>query len=87
MSKKQRKPTKNNHLAVWPAVIKDMQNRHKVGIKRYGTALQPFNGRKSLQDLYEELLDACAYIKQNMMEETFKNNIKKGKANEKQKRN
>ena len=29
-----------------------------------GTALQPFNGRDALRDLYEELLDACTYIRQ-----------------------
>lgn len=42
-------------------VARDMQKRLELGIKRYGTGLQPFNGRDFLRDLYEELLDALAY--------------------------
>jgi hypothetical protein len=54
---------------VWPLVIKDMEARHQLGIERYGTPLQPHNGRNSLQDVYEELLDACVYIKQHLLEQ------------------
>lgn len=50
-------------------VIKDMLNRMHVGRERYGTFLETHNGRDSLQDLYEELLDATMYIKQRMLEE------------------
>lgn len=38
--------------------------RRQVGIERYGNALQPFNGRDSLRDLWEELLDASTYFMQ-----------------------
>jgi hypothetical protein len=41
--------------------IADMRARHELGMKRYGTPLQPFNGRNSKLDLYEEMLDATAY--------------------------
>ena len=34
-----------------------------MGIRKYGTPLQPDNGRDSLQDAYEEALDLCVYLK------------------------
>lgn len=49
-------------------VIADLQSRLDVGIKRYGQPLRAFNGRDPLQDLYEELLDACVYLRQLMEE-------------------
>jgi hypothetical protein len=61
-------PTPNKREFIQSAVIRDIEARLKVGIERYGTGLQPFNGRDALQDLYEELLDACMYIKQAIME-------------------
>ena len=42
-------------------VVADMRARHELGIARYGRALQPFNGRDALVDLYQELLDALVY--------------------------
>jgi hypothetical protein len=45
-------------------VADDMRKREMLGISRYATSLYPFNGRDGLQDLYEELLDACFYIRQ-----------------------
>lgn len=67
--KKQPKPLKNNNPPIVDLVIKDMKDRKKLGLKRYGVALQANNGRDSLQDLYEELLDACIYIKQVLEED------------------
>lgn len=49
-------------------VISDIVKRREVGVKRYGTPLQPHNGRDALQDLYEELLDGVMYVKQYMLE-------------------
>jgi len=46
----------------------DLEERERLGISRYGTALYPHNGRDALRDLYEELLDACCYVKQAMIE-------------------
>lgn len=49
-------------------VINDLKNRKIVGIERYGTALYTWNKRNSLQDFYEEILDAAQYCKQYMLE-------------------
>jgi hypothetical protein len=49
-------------------VIDDLTVRLQVGIQRYGTPLQPHNGRDALRDLYEELLDACCYVRQAIAE-------------------
>lgn len=62
-------PTPNEAPDVQSAVIADIERRREVGISRYGTALQPHNGRNALLDLYEELLDAAMYVKQRLIEE------------------
>jgi len=49
-------------------VIEDIEARKAVGISRYGTPLQSFNGRNVDQDLYEELIDATTYLKQRLVE-------------------
>jgi hypothetical protein len=50
------------------AVKADLDARIQLGIQRYGQPLQTFNGRDALKDLYEELLDACHYAKQAILE-------------------
>lgn len=45
-------------------VAADVARRGELGAQRYGTKLQAFNGRRSLQDAYEELLDAACYALQ-----------------------
>lgn len=62
-------PIVNDAPDVQLAVIADIRARREIGIKRYGTALQPHNGRNALLDLYEELLDAAMYVKQRLIEE------------------
>lgn len=49
-------------------VINDLTARREVGIQRYGTALQPFNGRDVLRDAYEEALDLACYLRQAIAE-------------------
>lgn len=49
-------------------VIADIEERRRLGIARYGTALQPFNGRDVLTDIYEELLDLLIYMRQHKIE-------------------
>ena|ERR1700761_181639 len=44
-------------------VIADMAERKAFGLRKYGTLLQLGNGRDHLEDVYEELLDAAAYIR------------------------
>lgn len=56
-------PKPNNHPAIWPIVIDEMKKRDQLGRQRYGTPLQPFNGRDSLMDAYEEVLDLAVYIR------------------------
>jgi hypothetical protein len=45
-------------------VAADVARRGELGRQRYGTKLQAFNGRRSLQDAYEELLDGACYVLQ-----------------------
>lgn len=45
-----------------------MLARKEIGRERYGTVLQPFNGRDALRDAYEEALDLCQYLKQALVE-------------------
>lgn len=61
-------PTPNEHPSIHAQVAADLMARERIGISRYGTPLQPFNGRDVDQDVYEELLDAAAYMKQRMIE-------------------
>lgn len=61
-------PTPNEYPSVHAQVAADLMERERIGVSRYGTPLQPFNGRDADQDLYEELLDAAAYMKQRMIE-------------------
>lgn len=60
---KQPDPIKNDNPAIVDLVVEDLKERKKLGLERYGVALQKDNGRDMLQDLYEELQDAVIYIK------------------------
>lgn len=61
-------PIPNDKPATWDLVVTDMRARDAVGRERYGTPLQPGNGRNSLRDAYEEALDLCVYLR-NALEE------------------
>lgn len=61
-------PKPNSNKDCWLEVLEDMKSRRELGIARYGTALQPNNGRNSLRDAYEEALDLCVYLKQCILE-------------------
>ncbi len=56
-------PIHTDEVPTVDTVISDLDTRKQMGIKKYGVALQPSNGRDSLQDAYEEVLDLCVYIK------------------------
>jgi hypothetical protein len=62
------KPEDTSKPAVWPLVIVDMCERDRVGRARYGTPLQPNNGRDALKDAYQEALDLAAYLRQAIHE-------------------
>ena len=55
-------PIKNNLPAVWDLVLKDIKERDQSGLKKYGTRLQPNNGRNPLIDAYQEALDLVVYF-------------------------
>jgi hypothetical protein len=61
-------PIAHDGAIVQDAVCVDIQYRKRVGIERYGTPLQPHNGRDALRDAYEEALDLACYLKQALME-------------------
>lgn len=62
-------PTVHDGPCIQDQVIADIEARKQVGISRYGTALQPHNGRSALLDAYEECLDLACYLKQRLVEE------------------
>lgn len=67
--KDQPPPQPNNQPAVWDLVKKDIEERDRVGVERYGTRLQPFNGRNALIDAYQEALDLVVYLRQAIEEQ------------------
>lgn len=45
--------------------IKDaLDESEKIGIAKYGTALQPLNGRDAIRDIFEEWVDLGVYLEQ-----------------------
>jgi hypothetical protein len=64
-------PTPNGRPSVQGMVIDDLTTRLRVGIQRYGTPLQAFNGRDALRDAYEEALDLACYLRQAIAERDF----------------
>ena len=61
-------PKKNKEPEIVFKVLTDIGSRHALGVKKYGTGLQPFNGRDALKDAYEEALDLCFYLRQALYE-------------------
>lgn len=61
-------PIPNDRPAVWALVIADMQARDAEGRRKYGTPLQPHNGRDALVDAYQECLDMAVYLRQAIEE-------------------
>lgn len=62
-------PTPNEHPVVWELVMGDLQAKAEAGADKYGTHLQPHNGRSALRDAYQEALDLCMYMRQKIYEE------------------
>lgn len=61
-------PTRNDRPSIQSVVRADLVAREQVGIQRYGTSLQPHNGRDALRDAYEEALDLACYLRQAIAE-------------------
>lgn len=56
-------PQTNGYPVVQELVLADLQERLAVGIQRYGTGLQPHNGRDMLRDAYDEAMDLTVYLR------------------------
>lgn len=61
-------PVPNDRPVIQDLVLEDIAERKRLGIERYGTPLQPFNGRDALLDAYQEALDLCQYLRQALFE-------------------
>lgn len=61
-------PVVNDEPFVHDLVAADIAKRGELGKQRYGTKLQPHNGRNMLLDAYEEALDLVVYLKGALME-------------------
>jgi hypothetical protein len=59
---------KPGKLKVADFVLADIQSRVDAGYKKYGTFLETDNGRDPLWDLYQELIDAIFYLRQEILE-------------------
>ncbi len=66
-AKPQKQPSKGK-TPVAKYVLADIKARVNLGKKRYGTLLHTNNGRSALWDLYQELLDAAMYCRQEILE-------------------
>jgi hypothetical protein len=65
----QKNPEKNKLPIVQDMVVADIIARKAVGKERYGTYLQPFNGRNTLMDAYQEALDLAIYLRSMLYEQ------------------
>jgi hypothetical protein len=57
-------PEPNARPVMHEVLIDLVGKRLAIGIERYGTGLQPLNGRDAYRDLVEELVDAAVYTLQ-----------------------
>ena len=48
--------------------VEEMQARREFGLKKYGTTLQPFNGRDHIADSIDELGDLLVYVRSYIYE-------------------
>lgn len=68
LDEEQPDPVASDRQSVQDMVMSDLAVRKKIGIARYGTPLQPHNGRDALRDAYEEALDLACYLRQAIAE-------------------
>ncbi|WP_192379313.1 FAD-dependent thymidylate synthase [Rhodococcus rhodochrous] len=62
-------PVPNDAPSAHDLVIADVEQRKQFGLAKYGSLLQPGNTRKSVQDAYEEILDAACYLRTKLEED------------------
>ncbi len=56
-------------IDICESVRADIEQRAKIGERKYGERLRPYNGRSALLDAYEEALDLAMYLKQALVEQ------------------
>ena len=61
-------PVRNSYPEVYQLFTEDLETRYRIGMQRYGKALQPFNDRDALRDAYEEAIDLAFYLRQAIYE-------------------
>ena len=49
-------------------LIDELLARKELGLSKYGTLLQPFNGRDFLRDILDEAIDGLAYVRGALQE-------------------
>lgn len=67
-SAQQPAPAVTKNPRSWDLVLADMAERDQFGKSKYGTSLQPGNGRDALADAYQEALDLAVYLRTAMYE-------------------
>lgn len=55
-------PIPNDGPSMHDYVIEEVRKRKELGLREYGTLLQPNNGRDMLQDCLEEIIDLAVYL-------------------------
>lgn len=61
-------PTSGSGDPIWGMVVKDMLERDLEGWRKYGVPLRAFDGRRSLVDAYQEVLDLAVYLRKEIAE-------------------
>lgn len=61
-------PVVESSHSVWQEVIRDMQERELVGLRKYGRYLTPESKEMGLREAYEEALDLCVYLRKALIE-------------------
>lgn len=59
-------------LGVDPAAV--IQARKNFGLEKYGTVLQPYNGRNNIEDALDEVIDGLVYLMCKMYENEYDEN-------------
>lgn len=64
----QAQPVDHGTEGMHDKLILEIGHRRDVGLARYNSTLQAFNGRDALRDILEELIDGSVYVLQAMTE-------------------
>jgi hypothetical protein len=62
-------PPNGTGVEILPMVVADLQARAEHGLAKYGTPLRAFDGRTTMVDVYDEILDAAMYVRKELHEQ------------------